>query len=49
MHTIQLDDNNKYWQVFEDGIVKTSFNTQAEAEYWCSENSIEYTVIAPQA
>jgi hypothetical protein len=43
-YTISLDDNGKFWQVFGDGVVLTSFNTQEEAEYWCSINDIKYKV-----
>lgn len=43
-YTISISDNEKFWQVFGDGVVLTSFKTQEEAEYWCSENDITYKI-----
>jgi hypothetical protein len=44
-YTIALGENDKFWQVFEDGNVRTSFTSQVDAEYWCTINALEYTVI----
>jgi hypothetical protein len=43
-YTIKLSEDQKFWQVFEDGIVRTTFNTQEQATEWCDLNSMEYTV-----
>jgi len=43
-YTISLSDNGLFWHVFGNGIVLTSFKTQDEAEYWCTENDITYKV-----
>jgi hypothetical protein len=33
-----------FWQVFEDGFARVTFNSQEDAEYWAKDSKIEYTV-----
>lgn len=44
-YTVSLGENDKFWQVFENGIARTSFTSQEDAEYWCTINNLEYTVV----
>lgn len=35
----------KFWMVNEEGTLNNAcFNSLEQAEYWCNENGIEYTV-----
>jgi hypothetical protein len=43
--TVALSEDEKFWQVFEDGNVRTSFNSKEQAEHWCTINELEYTVV----
>lgn len=43
-YTISLEETGRFWQVFEDGNVRTSFDSQEDAELWCNENGIKYKV-----
>ena len=37
-----------FWAVNEEGTNNTAvFNSLEQAEYWCTENSIQYTVDVP--
>lgn len=44
MHTVMFNELVKYWQVFDNAQVITSFETEAEATKWCDDNGIIYTL-----
>jgi hypothetical protein len=44
-YTIKFNSDINFWQVHNElDTPLTSYNTQADAEWWCNENNIEYTV-----
>lgn len=40
MFTIAESEDGKFWQVFEDGIARASFNQESQAIEWCELNNI---------
>jgi hypothetical protein len=48
MWTIELSEDEKFWQCFEDGNARTSFLEQIQAIEWCELNNIEYTLVEPK-
>lgn len=40
-----IAEGDKYWEVFENDNIRTVFLSQADAEQWCTENNLEYTVV----
>lgn len=43
--TIGADEEEKFWYVYEFGNKNAVFLTQAQAEYWCTLNELEFTVL----
>lgn len=43
-YVVALGEDEKFWQVFENGVARTSFDSKEQAEYWCTINELDYSV-----